>query len=135
VNYSARQMYDLVNDIEAYPEFLKGCTGSEIKEQADDLIVASLTLKKGPVNQSFTTRNTLLSAVRIDMELLDGPFDYLHGCWHFRELAADACKIEFSLSFEFSNRLAGMAFSSFFNELASNLVDSFTQRAGVVYGQ
>ena len=135
VNYSTQQMYDLVNDVNRYSEFLPGCISSKVIEETGQSMVALMELKKGPVRQTFTTSNTLVNGQSIVMELLDGPFDYLHGGWNFRPLTDAACKVELDLSFKFSNRFAAAAFNRIFTELTSRLVDSFVSRAEVVYGK
>ncbi|MCP3673820.1 MAG: type II toxin-antitoxin system RatA family toxin [Gammaproteobacteria bacterium] len=133
VNFSAQQMYDLVNDVGCYAEFLPGCTAARVLEQSDKMMFAILELKKGPIKQTFSTKNTLVEGQSIKMELQDGPFKYLHGHWFFRELAKDACKVELDLSFEFNSRLTSAAFGRMFIDLTSRLVDSFVKRAQVVY--
>jgi len=135
VNYSALQMFNLVNDVARYSEFLPGCVSSIVLEQSDDLMVALMELKKGPVAQTFTTRNTLVIGQSISIELQDGPFEYLHGTWTFKALNDVASKVELELSFKFSNKLAAVAFSGMFNTLVSKLVDSFVTRAAVIYGK
>lgn len=135
VNFSAKQMYDLVNDVDCYAEFLPGCTDAKVLDQSDEMMLATLELKKGPIKQTFSTRNILVEGQSIKMELQDGPFKYLHGHWFFRELAKDACKVELDLSFEFNSRLTSAAFGRIFIELTSRLVDSFVKRAQVVYGK
>jgi len=135
VNFSAQQMYDLVNDVNRYSEFLPGCVSSKVLESTEQSMLALMELKKGPIKQAFTTRNTMVNGRSIDMKLQDGPFNYLHGRWSFRHLADDACKVEFDLNFEFSSRLVDVAFGRIFNELTSRLVDSFVARAEVIYGK
>ena len=135
VNYSAKQMFDLVNDVARYSEFLPGCESTSIIEQSDVLMVAEMELKKGPISQTFTTRNTLVDGKRIDMELLDGPFEYLHGHWTFKALNEGASKVELDLNFKFSNQLVGAAFGRIFTELTAKMVDSFVERAHVVYAK
>ncbi|PCJ51073.1 MAG: ubiquinone-binding protein [Gammaproteobacteria bacterium] len=133
VNFSALQMFNLVNDVARYSEFLPGCVSSQVIEQTDELMVGMMELKKGPVAQTFTTRNTLLTGQSIAIELQDGPFEYLHGKWTFKALNDVACKVELELSFKFSSKLAAVAFSGLFNNLVTKLVDSFVTRAQVVY--
>ena len=134
VSFSAQQMYDLVNDVNRYSEFLPGCVSSKVLESTDKSMLAMMELKKGPVKQIFTTSNTMVIGQSIEMELQDGPFKYLHGRWFFRQLTDDACKVELDLSFEFSSKLTSAAFSRIFTDLTSRLVDSFVTRAEVVYG-
>lgn len=133
VNYSAQQMYDLVNDVSRYAEFLPGCVSSTVIEETEQMMLARMELKKGPVSQLITTRNTLVSGQSIEMKLQDGPFEYLHGHWNFVDLSESASKVELDLSFKFSSKLVELAFSGIFNELTSRMVDSFVARAKVVY--
>ncbi|GLT15521.1 SRPBCC family protein [Vibrio algivorus] len=133
VSFSAQQMYDLVNDIEKYPEFLPGCSGSKLIESTDGALVASVDVSKAGIKKTFITSNTMEPGRRIDLELVDGPFKSLTGFWRFTPLDDFACKIEFSLSFEFTNKLIEMAFGKVFNELTNNMVNSFTQRAKQKY--
>ncbi|HAS16182.1 MAG TPA: ubiquinone-binding protein, partial [Idiomarina abyssalis] len=110
VSYSAKQMFDLVNHVEAYPEFVPGCAASRVLESSGQQKVASLDISKAGISKTFTTRNTLHEPERIDMDLVNGPFKKLTGGWVFTPLADDACKVELKLDFEFSSRLLGMAF-------------------------
>lgn len=133
VSFSAKQMYDLVNDVEKYPEFLPGCSGSKLIESTDTELVASIDVAKAGIKKTFTTSNTMEPGRRINLELVDGPFKSLKGFWIFTPLDDFACKIEFNLSFEFTNKLIEMAFGKVFNELTNNMVNSFTQRAKQIY--
>lgn len=133
VNYSAQQMFDLVNDIEAYPSYMDGCVSSRILGQDEDWVEAELVLGKAGIQQAFVTRNVLNSPHTISMQLVDGPFKSLNGLWTFTALAADACKVSFSLDFEMQNRLLGMAAGKLFESVSSKQVDSLVQRAKVVY--
>jgi len=135
VRHTPEQMFELVNDFERYPEFLPGCRRASVVERGDDYLVGRMTLAKGGVEQSVTTRNDLERPERIDLSLVDGPFKRLSGRWRFRAMGEDACKIELEMSFEFSNRLLGMAFGRLFQQVAGQLVDAFTRRADQVYGR
>lgn len=129
VPFSAENMFDLVNDVASYPAFLPGCVDSKVLESTDELMKASLLIKKAGVNQWFTTKNELLRGKFINMSLVDGPFKALSGGWTFTALAEDACKIELSLDFEFSSKLVEMAFGKVFSAIANNMVKAFTDRA------
>ncbi|RYU68094.1 ubiquinone-binding protein [Aliivibrio finisterrensis] len=133
VPFSAKQMYDLVNDVASYPQFLPGCSGSKIIEQSEHAMVASVDVAKAGIKKTFTTKNTLVDSEVIGMNLVDGPFKSLTGGWHFIALDETACKVELKLDFEFSNALVAMAFGKVFQELTNNMVNSFTQRAKQVY--
>jgi ribosome-associated toxin RatA of RatAB toxin-antitoxin module len=133
VKYSAQQMFDLVNDIEAYPQFLPWCSGSQILKHSGDVVEAELSISKGGFKKSFSTRNQLDYGGRITVSLLNGPFSRLEGVWNFMPLREDASKISLDLEFEMSGKLASLAFGAVFNQIANTMVSSFTQRAKQVY--
>ncbi|QGH29132.1 type II toxin-antitoxin system RatA family toxin [Kluyvera intermedia] len=133
VPYSAEQMYQLVNDVNAYPDFIPGCTGSRVLESGPTQMTAAVDVSKAGISKTFTTRNTLTDNQSILMHLVDGPFKKLIGGWKFTPLSQDACKIEFQLDFEFTNKLIELAFGRIFKELALNMVQAFTMRAREVY--
>lgn len=134
VKFSARQMFDLVNDIEAYPRFLPWCSGSRILKREDDMIEAELVISKGGFKKSFSTRNKIDEGGRITVSLLEGPFSYLEGTWDFMPLREDASKISLNLEFEMPGALANLAFGAVFNQICNTMVSSFTQRAKEIYG-
>ncbi|CAK3189677.1 ribosome association toxin RatA [Vibrio crassostreae] len=133
VSFSADQMFSLVNDVARYHEFLPGCSGSRVIEFSDSTMVASVDVSKAGISKTFTTSNRLADGAEILMELVDGPFKKLQGGWYFTPLDEQACKVELKLEFEFSSRMIEMAFGKIFNELTSNMVSAFTQRAKQVY--
>ncbi|MFD1381854.1 type II toxin-antitoxin system RatA family toxin [Rhodanobacter aciditrophus] len=133
VNYSQRQMFDLVNDFEQYPQFLPGCLGARTLSQSDKEIVATLEVGKGPVSQSFTTRNILTEPEKVEMTLVEGPFKRLHGVWTFQPLSETSCKIELSIDFELKGVLK-FAFGGVFGQVTNAMVEAFSERAKVVYG-
>lgn len=133
VPYSAEQMYQLVNDVNSYPEFLPGCTGSRVIDASANQMTAAVDVSKAGISKTFTTRNTLTDNQSILMQLVDGPFKKLMGGWKFTPLSEDACRIEFQLDFEFTNKLIELAFGRIFKELAGNMVQAFTTRAKEVY--
>ncbi len=133
VPFSAEQMYKLVDDVPSYQEFLPWCGGSKEVSREDGVVVASVTIAKGSINKTFTTKNTSHGRDKIYMELVEGPFKELVGYWSFKELKENACKVSLELEYEFSNRLLGMAIGPVFNQIANAMVDSFVDRAKEVY--
>lgn len=133
VPYSAEQMYQLVNDVKSYPQFLPGCSGSRILDESASQMMAAVDVSKAGISKTFTTRNILVSNQSIIMQLVDGPFRKLMGGWKFTPIGDDACRIEFQLDFEFTNKLIELAFGRVFKELAGNMVQAFTVRAKEVY--
>ncbi|MDO9424688.1 MAG: type II toxin-antitoxin system RatA family toxin [Methylobacter sp.] len=134
VKFSAQQMFDLVNDIEAYPKFLPWCSGSRIIKREDDIVEAELVISKGGFKKSFSTRNKIDNGRRMTVSLLNGPFSSLEGTWDFIPLREDASKISLDLEFEMSGKLASLAFGAVFNQICNTMVSSFTARAKEVYG-
>lgn len=132
--HSVEQMFTLVNDIEAYPDFLPWCNDAAVLSEQGNEVKASLTLAKGKLERSFTTINTLTPHSRMVMELLDGPFKHLKGVWDFEPQAEGGCRVLLDLEFEFSNKIIAMMFGPFFQQAATMLVDAFVSRAKEVYG-
>ncbi|MBL0712049.1 MAG: SRPBCC family protein [Colwellia sp.] len=134
VMYSAEQMYQLINDVLAYPNFLPDCSDSKIISQNDNSVTAALLVSKGGLKKWFTTENTLVSNQEVRLMLVDGPFKKLQGSWLLTPLSDEACKVSLALEYEFSNKVFDIAFGRVFNHLANNMVQAFTQRAKEVYG-
>ena len=132
--YSTKEMLDLVNDVEAYPQFLPNCSDSKIVSQHNNNMTASLEISKAGIKKWFTTENTFMDEQTVQLRLVDGPFKTLKGRWHFQALDKKACKVELKLEFEFSSKLIELAFGKIFNDVAKNMVSAFTQRAKDVYG-
>lgn len=133
VTFSAEQMFRLVDDIESYPEFLPWCSDARIERRDAVAVEASLELHKGGLRKRFTTRNTLHFPDAIELDLLGGPFRHLEGGWQFQNLGGQGSKVSLQLAFEFESLVLDIALGSYFEETCNKLVDSFTQRARVVY--
>jgi ribosome-associated toxin RatA of RatAB toxin-antitoxin module len=128
-------MYQLVDDVLQYPNFLPWCSDAVVHYRDLQQVKATVTIAKGPVNKSFTTQNIMSKPQSIEMKLVDGPFKRLHGFWRFEALDATSCKVSLDLNFEFSNMLVSMAIGPVFNQVANTLVDSFVERARAIYGK
>jgi ribosome-associated toxin RatA of RatAB toxin-antitoxin module len=133
--YSSEQMFALINDIESYPRFMKGCSGAEILQRDASHVTARLDLGKAGLRYSLTTRNTLVPPASMDMELLDGPFSHFSARWHFRNLGEKACKAELDMEFEFSSGLLDMPLRKLFESTSRDLVDAVCRQAETVYGK
>ena len=134
VMHSAKSMFDVVNDVRAYPKFLPWCKSTQLISHSPSEMVARVDIAKGKLAHKFTTRNQLNAHERIDMELVEGPFRHLRGIWQFKPLHDHACKVTLDLDFEFSGRLTAMALGAVFNEAANTMVDAFCRRANEIYG-
>ncbi len=134
VNHSAREMYELVNDIESYPEFLPWCRATRVLERTEDTVKASIEIKHGAVEKWFTTINRIQPGKMIEMRLVEGPFRHLEGFWRFHELDENACKVTLDMEFEYASRMLGLVIGPVFGRIVNTLVDAFCQRADQVYG-
>lgn len=133
VPYSAKQMYQLVDDIDNYNKFVPYCKAACVITRKPQQVTAKLEVAKSGLAKSFTTVNTLKPYEFIGMELVDGPFSHLSGGWRFTALSDSACKIELDLDFEFSNKLTSLAFSRVFNKLVQSMMSAFTSQAEKIY--
>jgi ribosome-associated toxin RatA of RatAB toxin-antitoxin module len=133
VTHSALDMYGLVADVPAYPQFLSWCTASEVYEQSLDMQKASLTVMVAGIRQKFTTINTLSVGERVELRLLEGPFRNLQGEWSFIQLGQDGCKINLELEFEMMAGPMAVLFGTGFGKVANRLLEDFCKRAQVVY--
>ncbi len=122
-------MFDLVNDVEAYPSLFPWCAGSALLERAESAVTARLDLRLAGMTQSFTTRNSLARPERIHMHLVDGPFRTLEGEWTFLALGDAGCKILFALDFDYAGRFTAPALRLGFQNLADRMVDDFCRVA------
>ncbi len=133
VTHSATKMFDLINDIPSYPQFLSGCVAAEVLSADEKFVEARLTLGKSGFQQSFITRNELLPPEQMVMRLVDGPFSHFEGRWQFESLDENACKVSLNLEFAFNNPILSMTAGKWLEEVASKQVDSLCQRADQVY--
>lgn len=133
VPHSAEQMYQLVNQYERYPEFLPGCVASQTLQQHGNELDAELVVSKAGIRLAFTTHNTMQPYQSIQMQLVKGPFKQLTGEWRFLPLDEYSSQISLQLQFEFSNALVEKMFGKIFQQLTSQMVQAFKQRAKEIY--
>jgi ribosome-associated toxin RatA of RatAB toxin-antitoxin module len=133
VEHTPAQMYALVDDVEAYTQFLPWCAKAELKYRDEHKTVATLHIDFLSVKSHFTTENEKLFPAQMVMKLVDGPFRRFDGQWHFRPLGEHACKIEFRLHYEFSSKLFEKVIGPVFSRIANTFIEAFVQRAGQVY--
>jgi ribosome-associated toxin RatA of RatAB toxin-antitoxin module len=126
---SPARMYQLINDIERYPEFVPGCAAARIDSRKPGEVIATLSIRKGPLRTEFSTRNLLEPDKRVLMQFVSGPFRVLEGLWTLTPLGDLGCRVELEMRFEFANRVAGALFEPLFEDTAASLVDAFVKRA------
>jgi len=128
IPYSTAQMYDVINDIALYPDFLPWCSSAQVISQTESEQCGELEVSRAGIRQKFTTVNRLYPYHKIEIRLKEGPFSKLEGAWKLTELRADACKVELVLEFEFAGKLINSAFGRVFGQIATTQVDAFVTR-------
>jgi ribosome-associated toxin RatA of RatAB toxin-antitoxin module len=135
--HSPHEMFELVSDVERYPEFLPWCDAGQVLERTRDGMVASIGMHFGGVHKRFTTRNVHEADRRIHLRLVEGPFSELEGVWEFQPVGDGtqrACRIEFTLRYGFSSSVLAALVGPVFDRIANTLVDAFVKRADQIYG-
>jgi ribosome-associated toxin RatA of RatAB toxin-antitoxin module len=141
--YTPHEIYQLVVDVERYPEFLPWCERIEVLSRDEQGPTVRLHLAYSGLRHAFTTRNIHVLDQSVHISLVDGPFSLLDGLWRFVALAlpaghgaeaSDACKIEFEMRYAFTNSLLEAAISPVFDRIANTFVDAFVRRAEQVHG-
>ncbi len=134
VSHSPEQMFRLIDNIEAYSEFLPWCAKATEISRDEKNVEASVLISHSGFNKEFTTQNKNTAFSKIEMHLVNGPFKKLDGVWLFEPLGDTACKVSLDLEFEFSSKIIGITLGPVFSKVANTLVDAFIKRADVVYG-
>ncbi len=134
IERTCAQMFDLVDRVEDYAQFLPWCGGADLHERSETRTVATLHINYHGLKSQFSTENDKEAPLRMDIRLRDGPLQHMDGHWKFTPLGETACKIEFRLHYEFSNKLLEKAFGPVFHHIANTFVESFVKRAQQRYG-
>ena len=134
VSYSAEKMFNLVDDVAKYPEFLPWCDGTTVVHLSETVTHATVNINYHHVKHSLSTENKRNPPLLIEMHLLNGPFEHLDGHWRFIPLSDEACKIEFRLHYTFSHKILEKLVGPVFHMIANSFVESFIGRADPVYG-
>jgi coenzyme Q-binding protein COQ10 len=140
VRHSAADMFDLVADVEHYPQFVPLCRSLEVRKRTEDgegrdVIVADMTVAYKLIRENFTSRVTLdRPKLQILVEYLEGPFQKMNNRWSFRPEDEHACEVEFFISYEFRSRTLGMLMGTVFDAAFRRFATAFERRADEVYG-
>ena len=140
VSHSAPQMFDLVADVERYPEFVPLCQSLRVRkrtagEDGKETLVADMTVAYKLIRETFTSRVTLDRAkLEILVEYLEGPFQKMSNRWSFRPAGEDACDVEFFIAYEFRSRTLGLLMGAMFDAAFRRFSAAFERRADQIYG-
>jgi coenzyme Q-binding protein COQ10 len=141
VNHSATQMFDLVADVERYPEFVPLCRALKIRQRTPkpdgtEIVIADMTVSFKLVREAFTSRVTLdRPNLKILVEYLQGPFSNLENRWTFEPKPDKACDVGFFLAYEFKSRMLAMLMGTMFDTAFQRFAAAFEKRADVIYGK
>lgn len=131
--YTPEQMYDLVADIERYPQFLPWCLAARIRKRDGEVVVADLVIGFKMIRERFTSRVVLDRPRQIDVSYIEGPLRHLNNHWEFHP-HPDGCLIDFYVDFEFRSRMLQKLIGTLFNEAFRRMVAAFEARARELYG-
>jgi len=134
VEYSAEDMFDLIERAEDYPAFLPWCAAAKILERDDSIVAADITVAWHGIRFHMTTRNPKRRPEWLAVRLEKGPFRRFDGDWHIRSLAPHGCKVEFILRYELDNALARTVAGRVLDRIAQTFIDAFVTRAHRVFG-
>jgi len=126
---SAEAMFDVVMDIEAYPEFLPWVSGAKVLSQKDGAFTAELIADFAGLKKSFSTVDRFVKNECVEIRLLDGPFRFLESFWSFEQISDVSCKVHFSIEFEFKHALLAVVATPIFTTACKTMVHAFEQRA------
>jgi ribosome-associated toxin RatA of RatAB toxin-antitoxin module len=133
VTFSPEQMFDLVIDVERYPQFLPWVAGAELHQRSDRDLLASMSMSRGGVTERFTTRNEFDRPAFMTMQLVEGPFRLLAGRWTFTPIGSAGTRVELEMRFEFASPVISMLFGKSFEQSCGQLIDAFIARARQVH--
>jgi coenzyme Q-binding protein COQ10 len=134
VPYSAEQLFDLVMDIEKYPEFLPWCTGARVRSRAKDKVEADVIIGYKLFQERFSSRVHFTRPKSVEVEYMQGPMRHLHNTWSFKDVKAGQCRVEFHVDFVMSSRLFEKIVDQFFHRVLARMIDAFEARALELYG-
>ena len=141
VRYPASQMFNLVGDVERYPEFVPLCRALRVKSRTPkgegvEVIVADMTIAYKLIRETFTSRVTLdLPKLEILVEYLEGPFKRMRNRWYFRPTGEKTCEVEFFIDYEFRSRVLAMLMGAMFETAFRKFSAAFEARADAIYGK
>jgi ribosome-associated toxin RatA of RatAB toxin-antitoxin module len=135
VTFSPEQMFDLVIDVERYPQFLPWVAGAQLHQRSDHDLLASMEMQRGGVRERFTTRNEFDRPSFMTMQLVEGPFRVLHGRWTFTPIGTAGTRVGLEMRFEFGNPVIALLFGKSFEQSCGQLIDAFIARARQLHVQ
>ena len=139
VNHGARNMYDLVCDVEKYPEFVPLCQSLTVKSRKErdnkTLLLADMTMAYKMLSETFTTQVLMNpDTLAIDVKYIEGPFKHLDNQWRFKDIEDGQCEITFLIDYELRSKMLAMAAGTVFDMAFGKFTTAFEERADQIYG-
>src|SRR3989338_5799927 len=131
--HTREQLFDLVSDIEKYPEFLPWCIATRVRQQTEDTSISDMVIGFKMFREKFTTKVVLRRPGLIDVSYFEGPFKYLNNHWIFEPHGNGACLIDFYVDFEFRSKILQATIGAVFNEAVRRMISAFEKRADELY--
>ena len=129
INIDIETIFNLINDIKSYPNYLPWCTRSEVKEESADIIIGKIFISKSFINWNFSTKNTIKKNESILLELVDGPFESLTGKWAFSSINQFNTKVSLDIDYKFKSSIIELSIEPIFSSIMNSILKSFVQEA------
>ena len=129
INIDIETIFNLINDIESYPNYLPWCTKSEVREESANIMIGRIFISKSFINWNFSTKNTIKKNESISLELVDGPFDSLNGKWLFSSINQFNTRVSLDIEYKFKSSIIELSIAPIFSSIMNSILKSFVQEA------
>ena len=133
LNYSAKQMFDLIIDIEKYPEFLPWCKSTNIYNKNSNIFYSDMEIGFNLIKEKFTSKVTVSDSKKIHSEAIKGPFNKMNNLWEIEKISEDKCLITLNVEFDFRSFLLKNIMGKLFEAASTKMIDAFEDRANYLY--
>lgn len=137
LGYTAKQLYELVLDVEQYDKFVPWCSKCEVISKSEGQITADLSVKSGFISKSYRSsiaHGSNLDGYFIEINQISGPFKYLDTKWYFKKMDDAKTKVDFAIDFEFESEIINMVIGGIFSNTSEKIIEAFEKRAKEIYG-
>ena len=129
INVDVETIFNLINDVESYPDFLPWCTKTEVTKESKNINTGKIFISKSFINWNFSTKNIIDVNKSITLSLQDGPFDELNGQWSFRTIDSNNTHVTLEIDYKFKNSLIEISIEQIFSTIMNSLLKSFINQA------
>ena len=129
INIDIETIFNLINDIESYPNYLPWCTKTEVTKKSTNIIIGKIFISKSFINWNFSTKNIIKTNESISLELIDGPFERLTGKWLFSPINDFNTRVSLSINYKFKSSIIELSIEPIFSSIMNSILKSFVQEA------